>query len=538
MTTVSTNNWDTAFGIKFKDANAAIAFKDANAAIASDRSSPASFSGSHHTIGATYQVAADFGTWQMTGGSGSLLMMTLPLVHGRITGGGQPNADFTASAKIEVRLGFIPQPGSDATRSLELDTSQAVTVLEVKLTQGPDDTACDAIKGALQDWLNTNLDEFNHVFATVDLNTRFDGSGDDSFSWVRPTHLGYAIHTENIASSDDYIFGVLAMTENRPGRNLSPVIDPGIIPESSDAGFLIAAPRVIEKMFAPHIETLFADALPGDFDARDDGMTLINVKKLTLSHLTLADGSVIDDAEIDAAGFSLSIGNGFVEIEFTGLKFTWEGKYDVSVNYRSVNTLGTDANGHLQLEQTTVPTVSITTAETSEEKWKEIWESIGISVGVAVIGACVGAAVEAGVASAAARSAAAEAIVANGGVMEIELADFSISPVRRLAARVDELNSAVDSLRAPAAPQSFSGLFRATAWKLLGLAIGAGIGAGISGIVTALQAYSEENTEKMPTLDNFTSEATKDVNWGGSSGYRLSSAHLRGAFQLGLKKEA
>jgi hypothetical protein len=529
--TVSTNNWDTAFGIKFKDANAAIT---------SAGSSPASFSGSHDTVGATFQVSADFGTWQMTGGSGSLMLMTLPLVQGRITGGGQPDADFKASAQIQVSLGFVPQPGSDATRSLKLDTGQAVNVLAVDLAQGPA-TARDAITGALQDWLNANLGEFNHVFATVDLNTRFDGSGDDSFSWVRPTHLGYAIHTENIASPDDYIFGVLAMTENRQGRNLSPVIDPGIIPAGTDAGFLIAAPRVIEKMFAPHIETLFAGGSSSDFDTRDDGMTLVNVKKLTLSHLTLADGSVIDDAEIDAAGFSMSVGNGFVEIEFTGLKFSWENKYNVSVNYRSVNSLGTDANGHLQLEQTTVPTVSVTTAETSEQKWKEIWESIGISVGVAIAGACLGAAAEAGLARAAATTATETAIEgATEGAIELELTQVeeAIDPQMQRIARVKEIEDAVTALKTPAAPQSFAGLFRAAAWKLLGLVIGAVIGAGISGIVAALQAYSDENTEEMPTLDDFTAEATKGVKWAGSSGYRLASAQLRGAIQLGLVKEA
>ncbi|MGF6980357.1 hypothetical protein QFZ94_008874 [Paraburkholderia sp. JPY465] len=292
MSTLSTENWDTAFGIKYKDANAAMA---------SGGSSPPNFSGSHQVVGNTYKVSASFGTWKMTGGSGSLLIMALPLSNGRVSGGGQAEESFEGTAQIQVSLGFIPQPGSTSSRELRLDNQQAVSVLQVTLSSGPP-SARDTIKGALQDWLNANVSEFNHVFAVVNLNEFIDKS--DAFAWVKPTHVGYAIYTENIASADDYLFGILAMTENRPGRNLSPVMDPGI------------------------------------------------------------------------------------------------------------------------------------------------------------------------------------------------------------------------------------------AWKLLGIVIGAVIGAGIAGIVTALQAYAEENTEKLPTLDGFTDRSTGNVNWAGGTSYKLKSAQLRGPMQLGLVKSS
>ncbi|HOA93465.1 MAG TPA: TULIP family P47-like protein [Aquabacterium sp.] len=534
-TTVSTNNWDTAFGIKFKDANAAILKAG---------SSPANFSGSHVVPGATYQVSADFGAWQMTGGSGSFLLMTLPLTGGKITGGSQPETAFSGSVQIQVSLGFLPQPSDNTKKDLRLDTSAAVSVLSIDLATGPQDAAA-TVKGALQDWLNSNLGDFNHVFAAVDLNVHLDQPGKDPFDWVKPTQLGYAIHTDGIAAVDDCIFGVLAMTEGREGINLSPVIDPGIIPTGCDAGFLIAGERLIDKIFAPHIHVLFADASASDFDTQDDGLTLVNVKTLKLSHLTLKDGSVITDATIAPAGFSLWVGSGYVEIDFTGLSFTWDNKYKISVNYRSINSLATDKEGHLQLVQTSLPKPVVTVTKTEAQKWKEIWESIGISVGVAIIGACLGAAAEAGLAKAAASSATEGAINgasegASEGMIELELVSVNeaIDPQAQLIAKVSELEGAVASLTAPAAPQTFTGLFRTAAWKLLGLVIGAVIGSGVAGIVTALQAYADENSDEMPTLDGFSNEATKGVDWAESSGYRLASAQLRGAMQLGLVKEA
>jgi len=529
MQTVSTLNWDTAFGIKFKDANAAIA---------SAGSSPARFDGAHTEMTDTYQVGAAFGTWQMTGGAGSLLTMTLPLTGGNIAGGGQPAAAFTGLAQIQVALAFIPQPGAPDQRALRCDQSQAVSVLQVTISSGPT-SARDAVKGALQDWLTANLGTFNHVFAVVDLNLALDQS--DAFAWVKPTHVGYAVYTENIGAVDDYLFGVLAMTENRPGLNLSPVLDPGIIPAGADAGFLIAAPRVVEKMFAPQVETLFSSAKASDFDRQDDGMTIVNVARLEFTDFTLQDGSLIDDAAVDAAGFTMSVGTGFVQIRFTGLRFTWQGKYNVVVNYASTNKLYTDNAGHLQLEQTAAPSVSVSVTETDAQKWKEIWESIGISVAVAVVGAVLGAAAEAGLARSAATGAAtAGADASANGVVEIEMETIlnALTPQDQLADELTAVRAAVRALQQPEAPQTFAGLFRAASWKLLGTVIGAVVGAGVAGIVTALQAYADENTESLPTLDDFTDRATENINWAGGTGYVLDSAELRGAMQLGLVKGA
>jgi hypothetical protein len=529
MATLSTNNWDTAFGIKFKDANKAIIEKS---------SSPKSFNGTHNVSGTIYTVSSNFGNWQMSGGSGSYLEMSLPLIAGTVSGG-LKSENFAGSASIRVRLDFIPKPGVTNTQLLKVDSTESVTVLNVILTSGPD-SGVDSIKGALQDWLQNNMDQFNHVFAAVDLNDEVDT---DDFSWLKPTHLGYAINTEGFSSVDDYIFGILAMTENRKGKNLTPVLDPMIISKDADAGFLISAQRVIDKMFTTHIEEIFANEQAGDFDTLDDGMSIYNKKELMFNEFVLEDGTKISGAKVDSDGFNFSIGSGSIVIQFNGLQFTWKTGYTITVNYRSVNELSTDENGHLQLKPTGKPTLSVAVSESDSEKWKEIWEGIGLGILVAIVGAVLGGIADAALAARAAARAAAEAAAeagaqAGGDAVQIELQTIldELTPADRIARELANLRETVQALQNPEAAVSFSSFFRVNALKFLGAAIGATIGGSISGVVTALQAYTNQDKENMPTLANFASKAIDNTTWPGGT-YKLASAKLNGALQMSLIKK-
>jgi hypothetical protein len=529
MPSISTNNWDTAFGITFKDVNAAIIAQG---------SSPAAFTGEHAIAGGTVDVTASFGPWQLSGGSDSLLQMTLPLQDGTVSGAGNDPVAFTATAVIQVSLGYIPQPGA-ATSDLKLNTGTGVSVISVTLTSGPD-SARDSIKGALQGWLGANLAEFNHVFAAVDLNTQADTG---EFSWLQPTHLGYALYTEGFASSDDYLFGVLAMTEHRAGSRLSSEISPQIIPSGSQAGFLIAAERIVEKMFLPNITSLFKNASADEFDTLDAGTTVYNSVPLNLPDFTLSDGTLVTDAAINSAGFTLAIGAGTVAISFNGMTFSYKEGYTVTVNYGSVNAMGTDENGHLQLTPTGAPTLSVAVSESTSQTWKEIWEGIGISIAGAVIGAALGSLAEAGLAAREAATATIEGGIegANGsGAIELELVrlDGELTPVEQLQNEVSSLKSAVASLEEANAPMSFSGYFRANFLKVLGGVIGAAVGAAISDIPSILNGYADQDKNQMPTLDDFAAKAIGATTWADSSGYQLTSATLHGSLQLGMDKKA
>ncbi|MEJ8853323.1 TULIP family P47-like protein [Variovorax robiniae] len=524
MTSISTNNWDTAFGIKFRDANATIV---------AQKSSPASFNGSHAVIGGAIDVTGTFGDWRMSGGSGSLLHMTVPITAGTVSGAGLPQASYAGSAIIQISLGFIPQAGQTTVNKLKVDTAAPASVLGLTLSSGPAD-ASDAIQGALGDWLNANLRQFNHVFAAVDINTAVD-TGD--FAWLQPTYLGYAIWTENIASVDDYLFGVLAMTEGRSGSRLSPELDPAIIPAGCDAGFLIAPTCVMRQLFEPHVEILFKDDTPASFDYMDDGMTLYNTTPLGLPDFTLSNGEKVTDATINADGFNLAIGTGSVIISFTGMSFTYKTGYTVTVDYRSVNAMGTDSDGHLQLTQTGVPTVSMNISESSGEKWKDILVSVGISLGAAIVGAVCGGLLEAGLAARAAATAVSAGVDASiDGVVGIELDAVvdAMTPEEQMESDIAALKQAVTELENPDAVTSFKGFFKTNGAKLLGAVVGAAAGGGLSSIPIILDGYAEDDKDNMPTLDAFAANAIGSTQWAQGTSYKLTSAALNSSLQLGL----
>jgi hypothetical protein len=537
-TVLSTNNWDTAFGIKFKDANAAIVAQSK----LKGSTLPKEFSDNYEGLGIINTVSAKFEPWQMSGGSGSLLQMKLPLEEGTISNNNE-SSTFEGEAIIQVSLGFIPQPGQQLTKQLKINLGQGVSVLQINLTSGPD-SAKVSILGALQNWLSNNLDQFNHVFAAVDLNDKAD-TGD--FDWLKPTHVGYAIYTEGFDSVDDYLFGVLAMTNHSVGVNLSPVLDPNIIPKDADAGFLISAPLVIQQLFKPHVKTLFNNAATDEFDTLNDGMTLYNIKPLSFSKLVLEDGTEISDAKINVDGFNLSIGSGALVLEFVGMTFLWEEDYTVKLNYRSVNEISTDKEGHLQLKSTGTPTLEFSVSKSSSKKFKELWEGILTSIALAVIGAVIGGALQAHLAARAAKSAAEVAqntSKSTGPFIETEMVPIKINELdgsliaeEEIPERINQLEDAVKSLKNPEAPQRFNGFFKVGNYKMLGAVLGGLIGSSLGGLALILKTYTIQDSSEIPTLDGFATKAIGNTDWASSSGYGLKSAKLVGSLQLGLMKK-
>jgi hypothetical protein len=103
-TTANTNGWDTVFGIKFADVNQAIINAD---------SSPPDFDYPMDPQGEA--IEGDYGDWQVTGGSGQLLHMTLPVPELTLTFEGEtPVVRRQVSITIEVQLDQLPAGGRHA----------------------------------------------------------------------------------------------------------------------------------------------------------------------------------------------------------------------------------------------------------------------------------------------------------------------------------------------------------------------------------------------------------------------------------------
>ena len=266
-TVYDTNGWDTVYVIPLPDVNTAIANK---------KTSPTTWSGSiAPTLFNPTKIDATgtFSTWSLTtGGSGAIIRMHIPFGANITVTNGSVVTPVTVTggiAFVEVKLVYIPQPPVDGVTPNNLKVRTAggtaddpvVTVTSVSYTAPPEDSGLDtALVTMLQGWFNANLDQFQHVFATVNLGTE-EATGD--FTWLNPTQTNYAyIDNSNI---DQALLGVLCMTENRPSTGNVQEISAGAIPPGARASFNMSLERFMSKMVLPSLPAEFPKAPSGTF---------------------------------------------------------------------------------------------------------------------------------------------------------------------------------------------------------------------------------------------------------------------------------
>ncbi|WUR15893.1 TULIP family P47-like protein [[Empedobacter] haloabium] len=318
-----TYGWDTAFAIRVDDVNATIQRKG---------TSPKDFSTSTQdpNTGIAVAVTGTFSDWHITlGGSGKLIHMATPVValaaKGNVPGTGP--VDFTfgpGSFEIEVELEYVPHTDAPASGSGTLHNLKVraaapagpsvVTVLDASgfgtstdASHTPFDAVADDVKAAMQTWFDANLGDFEHVFATVNLNRTADRG---QFAWLLPTYSSYAYIDG--ATLDDSILGILCMTENRSATGLDQEISPNAIPAGARAGFLIAPARFISEMLWPSMSIVYKGTKPGDFQLNTDGTGLsLSNGEVTIDDLVDDDGNahttVLQDFELTTTDQLLTV---------------------------------------------------------------------------------------------------------------------------------------------------------------------------------------------------------------------------------------
>ncbi|MPW11542.1 TULIP family P47-like protein [Paraburkholderia sp. CNPSo 3155] len=299
-----TYGWDTVFAIRVDDVNATIKRKG---------TSPNTFAASTqdpHTAIAV-DVSGTFSDWQITlGGSGKLIHMQTPVTalkaSGTIPGAGPVAFTFGAgSFEIEIQLQYVPHTETPATGSGTFHDlkvrhtgaspqEQVVTVLDAygfgtstDPSATPFESVVDDVKAAMQNWFNANLIDFEHVFATVNLNRTADQG---LFAWLLPTYSSYAY--VDGPTLDSSVLGILCMTENRSADGLDQEISPNAIPQGARAGFLIAPERFVTEMLWPSMAIVYKGTQPGNFALNSDktGLDLAN-GEVTIDSLKDSDGN-------------------------------------------------------------------------------------------------------------------------------------------------------------------------------------------------------------------------------------------------------
>jgi hypothetical protein len=268
---VYTFGWDTSFGIPVPDANKTIVDK---------KSSPTTFNYKEDT----FSLSGDFGNWQICkGGSGKNIRFSIPLSNLILTYASNGNVVTcdSGTAIMEVNMHYVPHqeaassdvasnPLALVVKSTSASAQQPAAIL-VHLTLSKDvGTVSEAIiEEGLKEWLNENLDTFNHIFSVVDLNRMVDQG---QWGFVTPNYTSYAyLDGENL---EDSVLGVLTMTGDRTGDDLANQISNEIIPDKCEAGFVISQKRTLSDLIRPAIEQAYPGLNANNFLLNEAGTKL------------------------------------------------------------------------------------------------------------------------------------------------------------------------------------------------------------------------------------------------------------------------
>lgn len=534
----STNGWDTIYAVKFPAVNKAIV---------SQKSSPENFSNAMDDpdMGTT-RLSGDFGDWQICmGGDGKNIRMNIPIASSALIFLERENI-YTEFIQATIELNLLWVSGQEtattdpAHKNLKIDPANTVSV--IMLDTGANkisETQKSIYRSLLENWLKSNVQEFQHVFAVIELNKQ---NAEGGFQWIMPTDTLYAVIDVN-DSLEDSIFGVLCMTENRtsPGVHM---ISPYAIPSGCPSGFLISPERLLFNMILPGVKLLFSNATDADFKVTENGRGITNNTDLVFLDQQLDNGDWIRP-KIDKEKFTLSVQDTYLEMEFSDLHFNYPfpipflhgGMWvpdmpgiSVHMMYNAQSTVQMTTDHHFKVDMTK----SSSSMSIQTETWltvTEIVAGIVLSVGGALAGGFIGAALKAGTTTASAvTTAAIEGIEVTATETPI-IATTNITPI---ALTESGAEVATNLSRVSTLGGKFATFFARNWAKLLGGMVGAGIGGSIASIPQILKAIANSNGSDEYNLAQFGTEALAPLSWPDQGPVELQSGILNGAFQMGF----
>ena len=359
----NTFGWDTVYGIRFDDVNNAIT-KDYNGPPNYTRAGDGSL-----------VLTGDLNPWQMSGGSGHLLIMAVSGPSFDLEGFPQvPPATITRQNPVylvEVELELIPRvlsesadpaDGTPVDLMLKLPSDapglapEMVTQINVvdvdwdgfdqevadydPMTDPFDPTLVnETIRLMMTDWFNEpgRLAQFNQVFATVNLNSRIadaDAAEEEQhFDWISPSAVAYGVGSaENSAGTSDNVLALMCMGKGRADKaaELGHTVSPAIVPGLARSGFLISKERFLENMLLPGMGQVFANGDDKDdpdwpaanFVLSGNGTRIENTGDLFIKELNIApddkDEELVE-ARIPAGGVQLTISDVDLELRMQNL---------------------------------------------------------------------------------------------------------------------------------------------------------------------------------------------------------------------------
>ncbi|TIN49194.1 MAG: hypothetical protein E5Y32_02390 [Mesorhizobium sp.] len=505
--TVDTNGWHTIAAIKYADVNKAIA-RDKKGPTKFDQGSP---DGKEKANG-------NFGPWTLTtGGAGTTLIMELPIIEGTITIDGTAYPITACVAKVAVKATFLPQSGSSV-ESLVNDKSQPVSVAACEPVQS-DFAAAAALPRLLETWLNSNLSEFNAVFASVDLDADYNVGMD----WLKPSFRGYAVAEPAYSPTlENSVFAVMCLIDNTDEpAGLLWQISPYAIPPTAKGAFLVAPEKFLEHMILPVVPAMFTgikDAPARDhFRIDNAGTRICNRTDVKLMSVKLDNHKEVSPA-IAAQNFAIQLESGEIVLSIADMTFEYSPGITLHLNYtlRCGLTLSENHLDFTVLEQTGSGSVEV---------------SKGLDIAQIVLGA----------------TSIVLALVSGGTGAVSKVADAAIVSTTE-ATTVAVENAVMDENEAElAVVNGLKGIIKGTvpevrelSSRLMAVVKVAVVGGFcctlLPAFVQIMQAIANGDYNKIPRIGDLVNDHVgKTVKWpADAGGFVLNSAQLNGALQFGL----
>ena len=558
FTTANTLGWDTVFGIRFGDVNQAIV----NAG-----SSPASFT---YDDPGVEKINGVFSDWTVTGGSGQLLQKTLPVDALFFAFGADPDTERRQVAiQIEVQLDQIPQPAANvkAKRGSVVEfrikgsniLGDPGTVLTVSYPALPPDGGFPGQPASIADgltpddigllfsnWINfqaapgeyTNLQEFNHAFAAVNLNSR---AATDAFAWLAPTAVAYGVSADGAGNG---ILAILCMTENR-AKPVQQDVASELLPNGARAGFLISKRMYMANMLMPGLALMFDDpkkpgtVWPDDyFEITGNGTRITNTAALGIEEFEI--NGKTNPASIQPRQFQADLEDNWLTINLDRFMHPfWKGWYDVYHDIRMDAHIGLSedkkqlvlipGSGEVDPDGNDLnpPTHYATVEKTDLAKGVE-WAILAVDVLLLLV--TVGVIYKS--ATAAVATETTDAALQGAAKVTIKVGEATATNSVAIARGGTEIVSG-----------SIAGVTRAqdTAMRVLtSVYYGALAGFGglsalglLENVMQEIINSGDDPKDTIPDVGVFANMVMEPITWPGSSGFDLTSAAFNGGVQMG-----
>ncbi|WP_327107393.1 TULIP family P47-like protein [Nonomuraea glycinis] len=458
--------------------------------------------------------------------------------------------------------------------------------------------AAAVLPDLLSSWFNTNIGEFNHVFASLDLAPVL--SGDDNYAWMKPTATSYAVTDQG--TMDSSVFGVLTMALGHPPSDNHQVSPYAIPPAPAQAGFLISGPMFMRNMLLAGAVNIFNGAPASSFTIGNDGLTVTNSTDLvwgkfmmdnknlgsipaggfpaqldqgTLSqdlvnalqlvgvyasgytvsvtaqgsqwllsqgsseYILDLDGSDLDVYEativnIAAGDFTMSLVHTYVEIQFVNLLYSYSSSYDVHTTYLE--------QVQLQLQQQDGKQIFWFQPNSGKNLTVNVTKTKEAITREIVEGAVTGVLSLVAVAGPIIEGLSAGAEITqlsdDAGDAVIEMETFSQieedNPESTEQDAQDAAGKAADQSNGKLT--NIKNAFATPKWKFVGTlaALAGAVVGGDQTISAIIENAANQQWQNVPGFDDFADLAIAPYSWPSTPGYTLQSASLAGSLQVGL----